>query len=232
VSSLWLDSIGAQRRHYRNLGHGRYVSPLVESAAPGYARSVPALSTEMLLNAYANGIFPMAVNKRGDIRWFSPDPRALIPLDDRFHIPHGLKRVLKKKPLDITIDQDFEGVVRACSTAHGETWISKGILRAYCELHERGFAHSVETRLDGKMVGGLYGVHLRSAFFGESMFHHATDASKVALVALVERLRAGGFLLLDTQWTTPHLERFGAFEMPREEYLQLLTKALQRESRF
>ena len=193
---------------------------------------MPALSTEMLLAAYANGIFPMAVNRRGDIRWFSPDPRALIPLDERFHIPHGLKRVLKKRPFDITMDQDFEGVVRACSTAHGSTWISKGILRAYCDLHQRGFAHSVEARLDGQLVGGLYGVHLRGAFFGESMFHHATDASKVALVALVERLRAGGFLLLDTQWTTPHLERFGAFEIPRAEYLALLASALERDACF
>jgi leucyl/phenylalanyl-tRNA--protein transferase len=193
---------------------------------------MPALSIEMLLNAYANGVFPMAVNKRGDIRWFSPDPRALIPLDDRFHIPHGLKRVLKKKPFEITIDQEFEGVVRACSTAHGVTWISKGLLRAYCELHQHGFAHSIETRREGKLVGGLYGVHIRSAFFGESMFHHATDASKIALVALVERLRAGGFAVLDTQWTTPHLEQFGAFEMAREEYLQLLASALQRDSCF
>jgi leucyl/phenylalanyl-tRNA--protein transferase len=193
---------------------------------------MPALSIEMLLNAYANGVFPMAVNKRGDIRWFSPDPRALIPLDDRFHIPHGLKRVLKKKPFEITIDQEFEGVVRACSTAHGATWISKGLLRAYCELHQHGFAHSIETRREGKLVGGLYGVHIRSAFFGESMFHHATDASKIALVALVERLRAGGFAVLDTQWTTPHLEQFGAFEMAREEYLQLLASALQRDSCF
>jgi len=193
---------------------------------------MPALSTEMLLAAYANGVFPMAVNKRGDIRWFSPDPRALIPLDERFHIPHGLKRVLKKRPFDITMDQDFEGVVRACSTAHGSTWISTGILRAYCDLHQRGFAHSVETRLNGQLVGGLYGVHLRGAFFGESMFHHATDASKVALVALVERLRNKNFLLLDTQWTTPHLERFGAFEMPRAEYLALLASALQHDAQF
>lgn len=186
----------------------------------------------MLLTAYANGVFPMAVNRRGDIRWFSPDPRALIPLDERFHIPHGLKRVLKKNRFEIAIDQDFEGTVRACSTAHGATWISKGILRAYCELHQRGFAHSVETRLDGKLVGGLYGVHIRGAFFGESMFHYATDASKVALVALVERLRAGSFLLLDTQWTTPHLERFGAFEIPRADYLKLLAGALERDARF
>lgn len=193
---------------------------------------VTALSTEMLLTAYCQGIFPMAVNKRGDIRWFSPDPRAVIPLDERFHIPHGLKRVLKKPRFTVTINQDFKGVIQACATAHGATWISPLITRAYCELHQRGFAHSVETRLDGELVGGLYGVHIRGAFFGESMFHRVTDASKVALVALVERLRAGGFSLLDTQWTTPHLEQFGAFEIPRVDYLRLLEAALMRNCAF
>jgi leucyl/phenylalanyl-tRNA---protein transferase len=195
-------------------------------------RFITALSTEMLLTAYGHGLFPMAVNKRGDIRWFSPDPRAVIPLDDRFHIPHGLKRVLKKHRFTVTVDEDFEEVVQACATLHGATWISKGIMRAYCELHQQGFAHSVEARLDGELAGGLYGVHIRGAFFGESMFHRATDASKVALVALVERLRAGGFLLLDTQWTTPHLEQFGTVEIPRPEYLKLLNAALQRDCAF
>lgn len=193
---------------------------------------MPALSTEMLLTAYGHGIFPMAVNKRGDIRWFSPDPRALIPLDDRFHVPHGLKRLLKKNRFTVTFDEGFEEVIQACATMHGATWISKGIMRAYCELHRQGFAHSVEARLDGELAGGLYGVHIRGAFFGESMFHRATDASKVALVALVKRLRAGGFLLLDTQWTTPHLEQFGTVEIPRAEYLKLLEAALQRDCAF
>jgi leucyl/phenylalanyl-tRNA--protein transferase len=193
---------------------------------------VSALTAENLINAYAKGIFPMAVNKRGDIRWYSPDPRAIIPLDDRFHVPHGLKRTLKKKPYEVTVNQDFEGVMRACSTSHGETWISKEIIRSYCELHRLGFAHSVETRRNGELVGGLYGVHLRGAFFGESMFHRATDASKIALVVLVERMRSGGFLLLDTQWTTPHLEQFGATEIPRDDYLKLLSLALNREAVF
>jgi len=184
------------------------------------------LTTEQLLSAYASGFFPMAVNARGDIRWFSPDPRALIPLGERFHISHGLRRVLKKNRFTVTVDEDFEGVIQSCATSHGKTWISKGILRAYCQLHREGWAHSVETRLDGKLAGGLYGVHIRGAFFGESMFHRATDASKVALVTLVERLRARGFMLLDTQWTTPHLKQFGAFEISREDYLALLGKAL------
>jgi len=190
------------------------------------------LTAELLLNAYANGIFPMAVNARGDLGWFSPEQRALIPLDDRFHIPHGLKRTLRKAPFELTIDREFEAVIKACAVAHGSTWISKQIIRSYCELHQRGFAHSVETRLQGKLVGGLYGVHLRGAFFGESMFHYETDASKVALVALVERLRAANFLLLDTQWTTPHLATFGTYEVPRPKYLQLLDQALQRDCSF
>jgi leucyl/phenylalanyl-tRNA--protein transferase len=190
------------------------------------------LSTEMLLAAYCQGIFPMAMNKRGTIGWFSPDPRALIPLDDRFHIPHGLQRALGKRRFDLTVDRDFEGVIRACSTAHGSTWISRELLAAYCELHQRGFAHSVEARLDGQLAGGLYGVHIGGAFFGESMFHRVTDASKVALVTLVERLRAGGFLLLDTQWTTPHLKQFGTYEIARADYLKLLEDALRRDCVF
>lgn len=190
------------------------------------------LTTEMLLSAYGQGIFPMAVNRRGDIRWFSPDPRAIIPLDEGFHVPHGLRRTLKKNGFTITIDQDFAGVIGACATAHGESWISKEIIRGYCDLHRQGFAHSVETRLEGELVGGLYGVHLGGAFFGESMFHRATDASKVALVALVERMRERGFALLDTQWTTPHLAQFGALEIPRDDYLRLLAAALERRCVF
>ena len=180
----------------------------------------------MLVSAYATGAFPMAVNQRGDIRWFSPDPRAIIPLDDRFHIPHGLKRVLKKNPFEVTVNQDFPAVIEACSQAHGETWISPEIIRSYSVLQKQGFAHSVETRRHGELVGGLYGVALGGAFFGESMFHRATDASKAALVALVERLRARGFTLLDTQWTTPHLIQFGATEIPQQDYLKLLLAAL------
>jgi leucyl/phenylalanyl-tRNA--protein transferase len=193
---------------------------------------MPKLTTELLVAAYASGVFPMAVNPRGEIGWFSPDPRALIPLDDRFHVPHGLKRTLKRAAFTMTVDQDFEAVIRACASSHGSTWISPEIMRAYCELHRRGFAHSVEARLDGDLAGGLYGVHLGGAFFGESMFHRVTDASKVALIALVERLRARKFLLLDTQWVTPHLARFGTLEVPRREYLKLLEQAVQQPCSF
>lgn len=190
------------------------------------------LTTEFLLQAYAAGAFPMAVNRRGDIRWFSPDPRAIIPLDDRFHIPHGLRRALRRQPFEMTVDRDFEAVIHACATAHGESWISKDILRVYTELHHAGYAHSVEAWREGQLAGGLYGVQLGGAFFGESMFHRETDASKIALVTLVERLRAGGFTLLDTQWTTPHLEQFGTLEIPRAEYLHLLQAALRQPARF
>jgi leucyl/phenylalanyl-tRNA--protein transferase len=190
------------------------------------------LTTEQLLTAYANGIFPMAVNNRGDIRWFSPDPRAIIPLDDAFHIPHGLQRTLKRNPYTVTVDQGFEAVIRNCATSHGESWISKEILDAYCQLHREGWAHSVEVWRDSQLVGGLYGVHIRGAFFGESMFHHATDASKVALVALVERMRTNGFTLLDTQWTTPHLKQFGTVEIPREDYVFRLRRALAKDCAF
>lgn len=168
----------------------------------------------------------MAVNPRGDIAWFSPDPRAIIPLDERFHISHGLRRVLKKQPFNITFDTAFGTVIRACAKAHESTWISKEIVRSYSQLHKLGFAHSVEAWLGKELAGGLYGVHIGGAFFGESMFHNVTDASKVALVVLVERLRSKGFLLLDTQWTTPHLTQFGTYEIPKAEYMELLAKAI------
>jgi leucyl/phenylalanyl-tRNA--protein transferase len=190
------------------------------------------LEAEWLLAAYRRGIFPMAVDKRGRIGWFSPDPRAVIPLDDRFHIPHGLRRVLKRAEFEITADTDFDTVICECAKRKEGTWISPGIIESYCKLHRLGHAHSVETRLSGKVVGGLYGVALGGAFFGESMYHRATDASKVALVALVERLRARGFVLLDTQWTTPHLQQFGTYEIPRREYLWHLEHALKLDCSF
>jgi leucyl/phenylalanyl-tRNA--protein transferase len=134
--------------------------------------------------------------------------------------------VLKKRPFEISVDRDFEAVIRACATLHGQTWISDEIRQAYCQLHREGRAHSVEARMNGRLVGGLYGVHLGGAFFGESMFHRVSDASKVALVALVERLRERRFVLLDAQWATPHLARFGTFEVSRGHYARLLNKAL------
>lgn len=190
------------------------------------------LTTELLLASYANGIFPMALDEEGRIGWFSPDPRAVIPLDERFHVPRGLRRALRKNPFKIRVNTAFDRVIAACATAHGSTWISPEIQRAYRELHRRGHAHSVECWLENRLAGGLYGVAIGAAFCGESMFHHVTDASKVALVALVERLRSRGFELLDTQWVTPHLRTFGAMEISRATYLRLLKKALRRNPAF
>lgn len=200
----------------------------------------------------------MAIDPAGTIGWFSPDPRAIIPLDDRFHIPHGLRRTLKKNEFTITFDTDFEAVMRACATVRTDgNWISEEIIQSYSQLYRQGCAHSVEVwsachpeqsegSLAGKteiprparndnerqLVGGLYGVHIGGAFFGESMFHRATDASKVALVALVERLRAGKFALLDTQWLTPHLAQFGTYEITRGQYRRRLHAALALDCRF
>lgn len=190
------------------------------------------LSTESLLKGYRNGIFPMAINERGDIAWFSPDPRAVIPLDERFHIPHSLRRTLKQKKFDVTFDREFPRVIRACAKTHGGTWISRELIESYCLLHAEGHAHSVETWVDGELAGGLYGVHLAGAFFGESMFHFVTDGSKVALVALVERLRDRGFALLDTQWMTSHLERFGTMLLSKQEYRKRLDVALKLAAEF
>ena len=185
------------------------------------------LEPELLLTAYRRGIFPMAMNARGTIGWFSPDPRAIIPLDERFHIPHGLRRTLKKSPFEVTFDRAFPAVIRECAAQREEgTWISPQIRTSYTRLHKLGQAHSVEVWADSQLVGGLYGVHIGAAFFGESMFHRATDASKVALVALVERLRQRSFVMLDTQWQTPHLRQFGTREIPRLEYLEMLERAV------
>lgn len=184
------------------------------------------IPVDSLLSAYASGWFPMAVAP-GEIRWYSPDPRGIIPLDT-FHVPSRLARTLRAHPFDIRIDTAFAAVIGACAQrpdADGN-WIDAEIIDSYCALHAEGFAHSVEAWRDGALVGGLYGVALGGAFFGESMFHWASDASKAALVALVERLRGRGYALLDTQWVTGHLEQFGAVEIPRRRYLRLLDRAL------
>ena len=182
------------------------------------------IPADLLLYAYRSGAFPMAAPD-GEISWFSPDPRALIPIDDRFHIPHGLARTLKKNLFEIRINTAFEDVMKACARRE-ETWINDDILASYVNLHRLGHAHSVEAWRDGKLAGGLYGVALGGAFFGESMFHEVTDASKVALHALVMRMRKRGFTLLDTQWSTPHLRTFGAYVISRAKYLKLLHAAL------
>jgi leucyl/phenylalanyl-tRNA--protein transferase len=192
------------------------------------------LPIDLLVSAYASGWFPMAVAD-GEIRWFSPDPRGILPLD-RFHLSRRLARVLRSGRFSIHVNRDFEAVIRSCALAErddeGGTWIDAEIYESYCALHEAGYAHSVEAWADGELAGGLYGVALGGAFFGESMFHRVTDASKVALVGLVGRLETRGFTLLDTQWTTPHLEQFGALEIPRDDYLRRLSAALRLECTF
>lgn len=193
------------------------------------------IPTELLLAAYASGWFPMA-DEEGVISWYSPDPRGILPLE-RFHVPSRLHRVVRKGSVQIEIDTAFEEVMRSCAVAEREpdetgTWISEEIIESYCALHAQGFAHSVEVRQDGALVGGLYGVALGGAFFGESMFHRVTDASKVALVALVDRLHSRGFILLDTQWVTAHLQQFGAIEIPRPQYLRRLEESLKLDVSF
>jgi leucyl/phenylalanyl-tRNA---protein transferase len=181
------------------------------------------IAPEVLLQGYRLGVFPMAM-ENGAIEWFSPDPRGVLPLDG-FHVPHGLHRVLRQGFFEIRVDTEFEQVMRRCAE-RPETWINAEIIESYTGLHELGSAHSVESWREGKLVGGLYGVSLGGAFFGESMFHDITDASKVALCALVERLRARKFVLLDTQWLTPHLQRFGAIEISRRQYMHALSRAV------
>lgn len=193
----------------------------------------PLLTPEILLRAYAEGLFPMA-ERRDDpaLYWVSPEMRGLIPLDG-FHVPRRLARTVKSGRYDVTADRAFGEVMRGCAEpAEGreQTWINDEILRLYMALHASGHAHSVECWQAGELVGGLYGVCLGAAFFGESMFSRARDASKVALVHLVEALRRGGFVLLDTQFLTRHLATFGAYEIPRDDYLVLLHEAIMHEA--
>jgi leucyl/phenylalanyl-tRNA--protein transferase len=164
------------------------------------------------------------------IRWFSPDPRGVVPLDG-FHVPARLARTLRRGDFELRVNTAFGAVMRRCAE-RDDTWISERIVAAYTRLHQEGYAHSVEVWRKDALVGGLYGVALGGAFFGESMFHTATDASKAALVALVERLRARRFRLLDIQWVTPHLAQFGALNIRRREYLRRLAHALEVEREF
>jgi len=183
---------------------------------------------DILLDFYRRGVFPMAMN--GELRLFSPDPRGVIPLE-KFCIPHGSRKTLRDPAWKVTVNGAFEEVVLGCAERE-ETWIDETIFGSYAELHHLGHAHSVEVWRDGELAGGLYGVAIGAAFCGESMFSHVPGASKVALASLVERLRARGFVLLDTQWVTPHLEKFGACEIPRSEYLEQLAKAVEMKTSF
>lgn len=193
----------------------------------------PVIDPALLVEAYAHGWFPMGVEQAHGgtgVEWFSPNPRGILPLD-AFHVPQRLARVIRSRRFEVRVDTAFERVMRECAE-RDETWITGEIVESYVQLHEMGVAHSVEAWRGDVLAGGLYGVALRGAFFGESMFHRETDASKVALAALVERLRARGFTLLDIQWVTPHLAQFGAIEIPRRRYMRLLEAALQVDADF
>ena len=206
------------------------------------------LTPEMLLYAYRIGIFPMAQPEDDNaLNWYAPDPRGILPLDG-FHCPQSLRRVVRQQPFEVVSNRDFTAVMRACAVRrkppaeyahHPEaaaaaqgTWISEELITVYSQLHQQGFAHSVECWQHGALVGGLYGVALGGAFFGESMFHTVTDASKVALVYLVEQLLQAKFVLLDVQFTTQHLARFGVSEIPRREYERRLSRAVRLKRLF
>jgi leucyl/phenylalanyl-tRNA--protein transferase len=190
------------------------------------------LDPQTLLAAYAQGAFPMT-DRDGITRWYTADPRGVIPLDETFHVPHTLAQLVRQNRFEVRINTRFEPTMRSCMERRtGGTWISPELVAAYTRLHEMGHAHSVETWHHGELVGGLYGVSLGAAFFGESMFHTKPNASKVALVHLVQRLRERGFELLDTQAVTPHLRRFGCLELPAREYLLRLRKALRKQREF
>jgi leucyl/phenylalanyl-tRNA---protein transferase len=189
------------------------------------------LDPETLLSAYAQGVFPMA-DRDGSIRWYTAEPRGIIPLDT-FHIPSTLKAKVRQNYFDVRINQNFEQTMRSCMSGRADgTWINDDLIVAYVRLHRLGFAHSVEAWREGEMAGGLYGVTLGAAFFGESMFHRQRDASKVALVHLVNRLRERQFELLDTQASTPHLRQFGCVDIPSDQYLQRVKRAISKQRTF
>lgn len=193
------------------------------------------LTPEMLLQAYAQGLFPMAEDRLNPtLYWVDPDYRGVIAMDE-FHVPRRLARTVRRDPFAIRVNRAFRQVVEQCaapSPGRMTTWINDEIIRAYCELNRMGFAHSVECWRDGTLVGGLYGVAIRGAFFGESMFSGATDSSKVALVHLMARLKIGGYALLDAQFVTDHLKQFGTREVSRALYRELLDEALSRSADF
>jgi leucyl/phenylalanyl-tRNA---protein transferase len=188
------------------------------------------IDPQLLINAYKNSFFPMADSRGGPIKWYSPDPRAIIPLDG-LKISRSLKQTIKKNTFKILVDTAFEEVMRHCAE-RTDTWISEPVIQSYLGLYNIGYAHSIEAWKESKLAGGLYGVSIGSAFFGESMFSIARDASKVALVFLIDHLKNAGYQLLDTQFMTPHLRSLGAVEISRTEYLRILNKAVNKESSF
>jgi leucyl/phenylalanyl-tRNA--protein transferase len=197
----------------------------------GARRKSPGITPEILLRAYSIGLFPMAESADDpEIFWVEPDVRGVLPLDNRFHVSRSLRKTIKQKPFDIRFNSNFAGVIAACAQETSDrpsTWINETIKSLYTALHHMGHAHSVEAWDGDELVGGLYGVSLGSAFFGESMFSRRTDASKICLVHLVARLRQQHFTLLDTQFTTEHLKTFGAIVVPKADYALLLAAAME-----
>jgi leucyl/phenylalanyl-tRNA---protein transferase len=199
------------------------------------SRRTVEITAELMLRAYRHGLFPMAETRHGQrLYWLDPERRGVLPLE-RFHLPRRLARTVLSDAFAVTVDRDFAATIEGCASAapgREDTWINPQIERLFGELHAIGYAHSVECRQDGRLVGGLYGVAIGGVFFGESMFSVVRDASKVALVHLVARLRLGGFRLLDTQFVTAHLAQFGAVELPREDYKARLSASLEVSARF
>ena len=193
------------------------------------------LTPEILLKAYRLGSFPMAGDRDDPVlHWLDPPLRGILPLE-RFHVPRSLRKTIRRGHLRVRVDEDFAAVIHGCAAPTADrprTWLNRELIALYCELHRRGHAHSVEISQDGQLVGGLYGVRIGAAFFGESMFSRVSDASKMALVELAARLAAGGFELLDTQFITDHLVRFGAIDIPRAEYKRRLRAALIKPALF
>ena len=196
---------------------------------------MPELTTDMLLSAYSIGVFPMAENRDDpELVWVDPRMRGIIPMRG-FHVPKRLRRTVRNGVFQVTFNEDFTGVIEGCAKEtidRPRTWINDRIVDLYTSLHFKGHGHSVECRRDGELVGGLYGISLRGVFFGESMFSRETDASKIALVHLATRLSVGGFAFIDTQFITKHLSRFGAIEVPRNEYRGMLAAALKIDADF
>ena len=185
---------------------------------------IEKLSPDILLSAYSQGYFPMPDGTNKEILWFRPDPRAILPLD-QFHISRSLRRKLNKKNFLVTFNEEFRNVMLGCAS-HPDTWINRDILDSYSLMHQLGFAHSVEVWMDGKLAGGTYGLAIGGAFFAESMFHYQSDASKIALFNLVERLKEKRYMLLECQFMTAHLESLGAISVSDSDYMKTLKKAL------
>ncbi|RBP38013.1 leucyl/phenylalanyl-tRNA--protein transferase [Roseimicrobium gellanilyticum] len=190
---------------------------------------VSALEPRLLISAYCNGIFPMGM-ENGRLSWFSPDPRGVLPIDE-FRVPRSTRTELAKRELEVRVNTAFSLVLQGCAQRR-ETWITREIMQSYELLHKLGYAHSVETWEGDELIGGLYGVAIGGAYFGESMFSRRTGGSKASLIWLMDHLQQKGFILHDTQWTTPHLAMFGGREIPRDEYLRLLEKAVGMQVRF